>query len=95
MSTASTTRHITDVATPTTAKQIAATVAKQAAGQANVDIRYVGAKDAVARAVVRPTETENHPYSSFAQGGIRRFERLPFARGPFERSGNLPPFRVS
>jgi len=95
MSTEST-RHCTGpAAQATTAQQIAATVAKQAAAQANVDIRYVGAEDAITRAVVRSTETESHPYSSFEHGGVRRFERSPFARGPFEGSGDLPPFRVS
>jgi hypothetical protein len=95
MSTESTTRNITDLATHSAAKQIAATVAKQAAAQANVDIRYVGAEDANARAIARSTETESHPYSSFEQGGVRRFERPPFARGPFEAGRDLPPFRVS
>lgn len=95
MSTESTTRNITDLATETSAQQIAVTVAKQAAAQASVDIRYVGAEDANARAVVRSTGTESHPYSSFEQGGVRRFERSPFTRGPFEGSGDLPPFRVS
>jgi len=60
-----------------------------------VDIRYVGAECANAREVVRSTQTESHPYSSFEQGGVRRFERSPFARGPFEGGAHLPPFRVS
>ena len=94
MSTESTTRNVTDLATHTIAKRIAATVAKQAAAQARVDIRYVGAEDANARALVRSIATESHPYSSFEQGGIRRFERSPFARGPFEGRGDLPSFRV-
>jgi hypothetical protein len=95
MNTESTTRDSTDLASQTTAKRIGATVAKQAAAQANVDIHYVGAENTVARAVLRSTETESHPYSSFEYGGVRRFERSPFARGPFEGAGDLPPFRVS
>ena len=94
MSTESTTCNLTDLAARTTAKQIAAVVAKQAAALASVDIRYVGAEDANARALVRSTATESHPYSSFEQGGVRRFERSPFARGPFEGGGDLPSFRV-
>jgi hypothetical protein len=107
MNTESTTRNINDQATRSTARQIAATVAKQAAAHANVDIRPVGAEDAItspwpspvlsriAAAVVRSTETESYPYSSFEQGGVRRFERSPFARRPFQGGGDLPPFRVS
>jgi hypothetical protein len=88
-------RDFTDLATESTAKQIAATAAKRAAAGARVAIRYVGAEDRIARAVVRSTETQTHPYSSFEQGGIRRFERSAFARGPFDGGADLPPFRVS
>jgi hypothetical protein len=94
MSTEST-RHCTDLATQTAATRIATTVAKQAAAHAGVDIRCVGAKDSLARTLVRSTETETYPYSSFEQGGIRRFERSAFARGPFESGADLPRFRVS
>ena len=72
------------------AGQLAASLAKQAAAGASVDIRCMGAEDEIARS----TQTESYPYSSFEQGGVRRFERSPFARGLFDGSGDLPPFRV-
>ena len=87
MSTEST-RIIANPADQPEAGQLAASLAKQAAAGANVDIRYVGAEDDIARA----TETES--YSSFEQGGVRRFEHSPFTRGLFEGSSDLPPFRV-
>jgi hypothetical protein len=76
------------------ATQIAAQVGKQAAARADVDVRYVGAEDAIARSVARSTATESYPYSSFEEGGVRRFERSPFARRPFGGAADLPPFRV-
>ncbi len=89
MSTEST-RIVLNPASQPEAARIAATLGKQAAAHADVDIRYVGAEDTIARS----TATESYPYSSFERGGVRRFERPPFARGPFEGSGDLPPFRV-
>jgi hypothetical protein len=88
-------RNFTDLAGNPAAGEMAARVAKQTAARLSVDIRYVGADEPAARMVERSTSTESHPYSSFEQGGIRRFERVPFARGPFEGGSDLPPFRVS
>lgn len=108
MSTEST-RIVINPASQPGAAHIAASLGKQAAARADVDIRYVGAEDAVYKARTRlalraalpgvirdsrSTATESYPYSSFEQGGIRRFERSPFARGLFDGSADLPPFRV-
>jgi len=87
--------HFTDLATGAAAAQIAARVGKQAAARACVDIRCVRAVGVAARSAARSTDTEAYPYSSFEQGGVRRFDRSPFARGPFEAGPDLPPFRVS
>jgi hypothetical protein len=86
--------HLTGLARPA-ATQIAASVARQSAARAGVDIRHMGAEDTIARAVARSTVTESYPYSSFEQGGVRRFERSPFARGPFDSRPDLRPFRIS
>ncbi len=83
-------RIIVNPASQPEAAHIAASLGKQAAAHADVDIRYVGAEERISRS----TATESYPYSSFEQGGVRRFERSPFARAPFEGSGHLPPFRV-
>ena len=103
-------RIVTDPASQPEAAHVAASLAKQGAAHANVDVRYLGAEDMVTRrlcalpsgspsralsGIARFTATESYPYSSFEQGGVRRFERSPFARGLFERGGDLPPFRVS
>jgi hypothetical protein len=90
MSTEST-RIVVDPARQPEAAQLAANLGKQAAAGTDVDIRCVGAEDGITRS----TQIESYPYSSFEQGGVRRFERSPFTRGPFAGSGDLPPFRVS
>ena|SRR5215831_6546072 len=77
------------------ARQIAAGIGKQAAAGASVRIRHIGARRPISRSVARSTATEAHPYSSFEQGGVRRFERALLARGPFAARPDLPPFRVS
>lgn len=87
-------RSFTDLVSVPGASRIAAGVGQQAAARANVDIRYVGAEDEVARSAARSAATESYPYSSFERGGVRRFEHSPFTRGLFEGSGELPPFRV-
>jgi len=88
-------RNFTELATGAAAAQIAASVGKQAAARAGVDIRCMGAVEAISRPLPRSTDTEAYPYSSFEQGGVRRFDRSPFTRGPFEARPDLPPFRVS
>jgi len=104
MSTPST-RFTANPARPPAAGPIAARLAKQAAARADVDIRYLGAEKAITRrsraspsgavsGIARSTAIESYPYSSFEQGGVRRFERPPFTRGLFDGSGDLPPFRV-
>ncbi len=88
-------RNCTELAGTPAAGGIAARLGKRSAARVSVDIRYVEADDPTARVVARSTATESHPYSSFEQGGVRRFDRVPFARGLFDRRSDLPPFRVS
>ncbi len=87
--------NFTDLAEDLAAGEIAASVAKQAASRASVEIRCVGADEPNSRVVERSTRTEAHPYTNFRHGGVRRFDRTPFARGPFDGGSDLPPFRVS
>jgi hypothetical protein len=88
-------RNCTDLAGNPAAGDIAVRVGKQTAARVSVEIRYVEADEPLARVVARSTATESHPYSSFEQGGVRRFDRVPFARGPFDGTPDLPPFRIS
>jgi len=87
--------NIAGLAENLAAGAIAASMTRRATSRATVEIRYVGADDADSRVVDTATDTESHPYTSFEQGGVRRFDRTPFSRGPFAGGSDLPPFRVS
>jgi hypothetical protein len=88
--------NFTDLAEGLAAGEIAASVAKQTASRASVEIRFVGADEPNSRAVeTEAPDGPAHPYTSFEQGGVRRFDHSPFARGPFDAGSDLPRFRVS
>ena len=88
-------RNSTDLAEDPAAGEIAASMARQATSRVTVELRYARADDADSSAIQKSTATEAHPYTSFEQGGVRRFERTPFARGPFGAGSDLTPFRLS
>ena len=88
-------RSLTDLAKDPAAGEIAASMARQATSRVTVEVRYARAGDADSSTVEKSTATEAHPYTSFEQGGVRRFDRTPFARGPFGAGSDLTPFRVT